>query len=240
MNNLKNTSIIKLFLVVGIFSVAMALLESAVVVYLRELYYPTGFTVAFKQMPERIIMVELLRELATLVMLVSIGLLVGTTKKSKLAWFLYSFAVWDIFYYGWLKIFINWPISFFDWDILFLIPVTWLGPVLAPIICSMTMIILSIILLKIDLKNSVAKIGAVTWTLIISGSIFIYASFTKDYTKIIIDYKFYNDFFNLLYNKKFTDIAASYIPTSFSWVMFGLGELLILSGILKLIMKMKS
>jgi hypothetical protein len=77
-----NTSIKKLLIIVGIFSIAMALLESAVVVYLRELYYPSGFTVAFKQMPERIIMVELLRELATLVMLVSIGLLAGISKRS--------------------------------------------------------------------------------------------------------------------------------------------------------------
>jgi len=140
-------SLFRKLLLITIFGIAMAFLESAVVVYLRELYYPDGFNGTFSFMPQRIVTVELLRELTTLVMLLSVGWIAGETKYARFAWFLYTFAVWDIFYYVWLKIFINWPLSVFDWDILFLLPVTWLGPVIAPVICSFTMIVFSMLIL---------------------------------------------------------------------------------------------
>src|SRR3981189_1372652 len=123
----------KTFFVVIAFSIAMATLESAVVVYLRALYYPDGFTVALKLIDQRILLIEIAREGATLLMLVGIGLLAGRNFKDQFAYFLLSFAVWDIFYYLWLKVFIGWPSSLLEWDILFLIPFTWLGPVLAPV-----------------------------------------------------------------------------------------------------------
>src|SRR5690349_14247608 len=116
---------VKTFVVVCMFSIAMAALESAVVVYLRALYYPDGFSVAFRLIDESIVKVELLRELATIIMLLAIGQLAGKTFNERFAYFLLSFAVWDIFYYGWLKVLIDWPSTLLDWDILFLIPFTW-------------------------------------------------------------------------------------------------------------------
>ncbi len=135
-------------LAVIIISIAMAALESAVVVYLRALFYPDGFTVALKLIDQRILLIEIAREGATLVMLIGIGGLAGINFKDRFAYFLLSFAVWDIFYYVWLKAFIDWPSSVLEWDILFLIPFTWLGPVLAPVICSVTMILLAIVILR--------------------------------------------------------------------------------------------
>jgi hypothetical protein len=223
----------KTIVLVTIFSIAMALLESAVVTYLRELYYPHGFSVAFKEMPQKIIVIEMFREFATLIMLISIGWFAGQNIKTRFAWFLYSFAIWDIFYYVWLKLFVNWPVNIFEWDILFLLPVTWLAPVLAPVICSITMILLSILIIK---NNSMPKhfvLNKYSWLLIISGALIIYASFTKDYTSIIIKHGFYRDFGNILHNSEFLNIAKSYIPESFSWGWFWIGEILILTGSLK-------
>src|SRR5215468_9782362 len=97
--------------VVIAFSTAMAALESAVVVYLRALYYPDGFTVALRMIDERILSVELAREAATVLMLLGVAWLAGRNFKERLAYFLLSFAVWDIFYYVWLKAFIGWPAS---------------------------------------------------------------------------------------------------------------------------------
>jgi len=223
-------SLFRKLLLITIFGIAMAFLESAVVVYLRELYYPDGFNGTFSFMPQRIVTVELLRELTTLVMLLSVGWIAGETKYARFAWFLYTFAVWDIFYYVWLKIFINWPLSVFDWDILFLLPVTWLGPVIAPVICSFTMIVFSMLILTGESKGLKTMITKTSWFLIIAGSLVIYSSFTKDYTTIIIRHGFYKDFGHLLQNTAFIEIAKTFVPRSFSWIWFLFGELLVSAG----------
>src|SRR5438132_1510558 len=179
---------LKTFLVVIGFSVAMAALESAVVVYLRALYYADGFTVAMKMIDQKILLVEIAREAAALLMLLGVGWLAGSNFKDRFAYFLLSFAVWDIFYYVWLKIFIGWPSSMLEWDILFLIPFTWLGPVLAPVICSVTMILLAIVLLR---SNKPLTIGL--WSLLLAGSAVILFTFMKDYANIIIANGFIDD-----------------------------------------------
>ena len=125
--------LIKKILWVMIFAVAMALVESAVVVYLRELHYPEGFRFPLKLIIDKTVIVELYREIATVIMLLSIGALVGKIFWERFAYFLIAFGVWDIFYYIWLKVFIDWPASLFEWDILFLIPFPWIGPVIAPV-----------------------------------------------------------------------------------------------------------
>jgi hypothetical protein len=217
-------------LVVCLFSVAMAVLESAVVVYLRALYYPKGFTVAFQIIDPRVLMVEIAREAATVMMLLSIGILAGKTFKDKFAYFLISFAVWDVFYYVWLKVFIGWPNSILDWDILFLIPFTWLSPVLAPVVCSITMIGLAIALLKRSSPISLPE-----WMLLSIGASVILYTFLVDYGTIIVDNGFYKDLANIMENKKFVKVMSSYIPTYYNWFLLGLGELFILSAIILII-----
>src|SRR6267378_2094617 len=167
---------LKTLLVVIGFSIAMATLESAVVVYLRALYYPDGFTVALKMIDQQILLVEIAREAATLLMLLGVGWLAGSNFKDRFAYFLMSFAIWDIFYYVWLKVFIGWPSSMLEWDILFLIPFTWLGPVLAPVICAATMILLAVVMLR---RNRQLTVGL--WSLLWAGGMVIAYTFTKDY-----------------------------------------------------------
>jgi hypothetical protein len=214
-----------------LFSMAMAALESAVVVYLRALYYPQGFTVAMKIISEDILITELIREAATIIMLATLGYLAGSTKRERLAYFLLSFAIWDIFYYVWLKAFIDWPASLFEWDILFLIPFTWLGPVLAPVLCSLTMILMSVVLL---LNDPLKKIPATAWGLVASGTLVILFTFMKDYGAIIIDNGLIGDYANIMKNENFLAIASSYVPESFNWVIFLLGEALICLGIVRI------
>jgi hypothetical protein len=202
-----------------LFSIAMAALESAVVVYLRALYYPSGFTVAFKLIETRILLVELAREAATIVMLICIAYVAGKNFRERLAFFLLSFAVWDIFYYGWLKLFINWPSTILEWDILFLIPFTWLAPVIAPIICSVFMLLLAYVLL-VKPDN---VLTSQFWMWLISGCAFVLFTFMQDYGGIIFKYGFLGDYFNLLHNPAFLKISAGYVPDSFNWPMFCLG-----------------
>ncbi|HEX8039958.1 MAG TPA: hypothetical protein VF490_12445 [Chryseosolibacter sp.] len=216
----------KTIIAICTFSVAMAALESAVVVYLRALYYPEEFTVAFRLIDEKIVLVELAREIATLVMLGTVGFLSGRNLKERLAYFFLTFAVWDIFYYAWLKVFIDWPVSIFDWDILVLIPFAWLGPVLAPLICSLTMILLSLALLF-----SPKRVSRPVWFLLTAGSTFILYTFMRDYGWLIVGNGFLSDYAGILRNPDFISLASGYKPQPFQWWMFWLGELFILCGV---------
>jgi hypothetical protein len=131
----------KKFLWVGIFAVAMAFLEAAVVVYLRRIYGISDLILQVPPFEPQIARIELGRELATLVMLLSFGWVAGKSIQSRLGFALVAFGVWDIFYYMWLRVFIAWPITLLDPDIHFLIPLPWWGPVIAPILVSLLMII---------------------------------------------------------------------------------------------------
>lgn len=139
-------------LLVVLFSMAFAYIESAVVVYLRAIFYPAGFIFPiadFSQMAGAMpfLLTEMGREAATLVIILTGALLIGKDVRRRWAWFLVIFAVWDIFYYVWLKVLLNWPASVLDWDILFLMPAVWAGPVLAPVITSCVMLWIAWVLL---------------------------------------------------------------------------------------------
>ena len=123
-----------------VFAVAMAYVESAVVVYLRAIYYPQGFSFPLVLMPPGMVAIELGREAATLVMLLGVAMLAGKDRWDSIALFCIAFGVWDIAYYVWLWVFLRWPPSLLTWDVLFLIPVPWTGPVVAPVIVSVVMI----------------------------------------------------------------------------------------------------
>ncbi|MHC4753080.1 MAG: hypothetical protein ACYTFW_24855, partial [Planctomycetota bacterium] len=143
---------IKRFCIVVVFSIAFGYIEAAVVVYLREIFHPDGFTfpmTIFGIGPhwKRFLLTEIGRETATIVLIFTGAWLFGRNLQQRFAYFLTIFAVWDIFYYVWLKVLINWPASIMDWDILFLIPVTWASPVLYPVLISITLLIFAGIIL---------------------------------------------------------------------------------------------
>jgi len=126
---------------------AFALVESSVVVYLRQLYYPEGFSFPMKPIPENILFMEMMREAATMVMLVSAGIVAGGSAWRRFAFFMYCFGLWDIGYYIWLKLFIGWPVSLLEPDILFLFPVVWWGPVLAPVIVAFSLCMSAVLII---------------------------------------------------------------------------------------------
>lgn len=216
------------------FSIAMGFLETAVVVYLREIYYPHGFDFPLVPIISTIAITELLRELATLIMLLGIGILTGRNKAERFVCFLYSFAVWDIFYYIFLKLLLQWPASLFTWDILFLLPVPWVGPVIAPCITSMSMIILFAYVMFYSDKKTNVKINTMEWKGLILGSIIIIISFVWDYFKYKINVH------NTMQNStSLLNELANYIPQSFNWPLFWLGQGIILFTTYKLQFRLK-
>ncbi len=128
--------------VVAVYAVAMAWVESAVVLYLRTLvnrldpYQPHPLPLATAWGGA-----ELIREAATLIMLATVGWLAGRTWRSRVAYAVLAFGVWDIAYYVFLVPLTGWPNSLLDWDILFLLPLPWWGPVIAPVAIALLMIV---------------------------------------------------------------------------------------------------
>lgn len=139
------------WLTVVLFAVAMAWVEAAVVFYLRTLvdriepYQP-------QPLPDMhgLLGPEIIREAATMIMLACAGALAGRTARARLAYLVIAFGIWDIFYYVFLKALTGWPATLLDWDILFLIPLPWWGPVIAPMTVAAGMILFGTVSLRRD------------------------------------------------------------------------------------------
>ncbi len=175
---MKTTDRTKIISVIA-FGIAFAFVESSVVVYLRALYYPEGFSFPLKAMPSPHVYVELSRELATIVMLLAVGWMTGKTRWTRFSYFMIAFGVWDIFYYIWLRVLLDWPASLLDWDILFLIPVPWIGPVIAPCLISLLMIVSGVLILRKE-ENFPFHPPVVAWVAGGLGTLAMLYSFTRD------------------------------------------------------------
>jgi len=229
----------RVILWITIFSIAMGFMEAAVVIYLRALYYPEGFSFPLMIIDYNIAITEFIREIATIIMLAGAGILAGKKNIERFAFFIFSFAVWDIFYYIFLKFILNWPDSFFTWDILFMVPVTWVGPVLAPVINSLTMVFLAGSILFILKKNEKVKIGVATWALLILGSGVIIFSYTKEYISYMLGRFSFSEMLGVSGNKDILKYACSFIPQHFNWYIFGIGFLMHIAAIFGILFKNK-
>jgi hypothetical protein len=183
------------FFALGLFAVAMAYMESSVVVYLRMLYYPEGFEIILKPMPLNIYLIELGREVATIVMLFVVARLSFRSFWLRFSTFLYLFAIWDIFYYIWLFTFIRWPMALTTWDILFLIPVAWIGPIWSPLFVSLNFIVASFILNGLIKKGIVLRSRWYHWMVAIAGACMIFYSYVN----------------------RVPDLLKGVSPTAYSW-----------------------
>jgi hypothetical protein len=224
--NVKNNSpsLLKLLSWLVIFSIAMAYLESAVVVYLREIYYPEGFSFPLAPINVDIFMTEIWRELATIIMLAGIGILTGNSSSQRFAFFLLTFAIWDIFYYVFLYALLGWPSSLLTWDILFLVPIPWVGPVITPIIVSLTMLLLASSLIHFKRNLNLNQ-----WLLSIVGSLIVIISWVLDYWNFSSKH-FSNGVWTLSSAQELFGSSEEYIPGSFNWYIFLIGILLLLTA----------
>jgi hypothetical protein len=149
---------------VVLLAIAFGYIEAAVVVYLRQIFHPAGFTFPLVSFPltaesRSMVLVEVAREAATIVLIFCAAILIGHNRRQRLAYFLIIFAVWDIFYYVWLWVILGWPGSVMDWDVLFLIPLPWAGPVLAPVLVSLLMLVLAGLILYRDMAERPIRVS---------------------------------------------------------------------------------
>jgi hypothetical protein len=191
---------------VVIFAAAMAWVESAVVYYLRtmihriEPYQANPLPVVGGLGP-----VEMVRELATLIMLLTVGLLAGRTWRSRLGYSAIAFGVWDISYYVFLKVICDWPHSLFDWDILFLVPLPWWGPVLAPVSIALLLIVWGTLVSRFEQVRASTISAIATWGAAFMGCVLALGLFMVDTMRVA---------------DGGVDAIRNVLPNRFNWPLF--------------------
>jgi hypothetical protein len=171
---------------------------------------------------EGIVWVEIVREAATMIMLATVGVIAGRNLVSRLGYALIAFGVWDIFYYVFLVPMTGWPNSLLDWDILFLIPLPWWGPILAPMSIAVLMIIWGTLVTQLEHLQAAALSD---WRVLgISGAGILLAL-----------YVFMADAIRVAPEGEAA--LREMLPTQFSWGLFLLALLLMSAPIWQLVMR---
>jgi len=210
----------KYLLAVGFFAIAMAYIESAVVVYLRGLYEIEDLLKDTPLIADQYTIIEIGREAATLVMLAVLGWIAGRSRQERIGYAVFAFGLWDIFYYIWLNIFIGWPQSLLDWDILFLIPLPWWGPILSPVLIALLMVIGGVFAVIRVEQSKVLRFKI--WDLIISCV-----------GIALILYTFMYDALQALPNG--IEAVGAVKPSTFNWIIYLIGLAGITFPLLKII-----
>ncbi len=194
------------------FAIAFAYVEAMVVVYSRIAFYPEGFHFPLVEIPMRVYIMELGREAMTLAMLAAVGFMVKGRFWQKFGAFVYAWGLWDIFYYVWLYVFLKWPSSLGEWDILFLIPVPWIGPVWSPVSVAVLMIVFGVASWVLEDRFKPDTADILVWVV---GSLVCFVSFVWLY-RVAID---------------------KTVPQNFPWYLTAVGDLLITAGIVRVVVR---
>jgi hypothetical protein len=206
--------------VVVAFAAAMAWIESACVYYLRLL---VDRVQPYQRDPLPIVgalgNVELVREAATLMMLLTTGMLAGRTWPRRIGYTAIAFGVWDILYYVFLWIMSDWPASLLDWDILFLLPLPWWGPVLAPVSIALLMIAWGTLATQWPERAAAARLTPALWVSSSIGITLALALFMADALIALPDGR---------------HAVTRVLPTSFNWPLFALALLLMAAPVASL------
>ncbi len=158
----------------------------------------------------RLMRIETVREAATLVMLAGVGLAAGQNLVQRFSAFLIAFGTWDLCYYLFLKVVLGWPASLWTWDVLFLIPVPWAAPVIAPAAVAASMVIAGTVVLLRESSGRPFRVARWEWAAVCAGGAILIVAFCWDWR----------------------NLAAGGLPNPFPWPIFLAGQMLALAGFL--------
>ena len=210
----------RLWLATVLFAVGMAWVESASVYYLRVLvdrvepYQPNPLPIQNVLGP-----IELVREAATLLMLLAVGMLAARTWYKRLGYTAIAFGVWDILYYVFLWVMCGWPRSLLDWDVLFLLPLPWWGPVLAPTSIAALMIVWGTMATQFEDPTPVTSTTWTLWGLNWLGIALALYVFMADAIRAVF---------------QGTNPATMPLPISFNWPLFVVAFVLMATPIVRI------
>jgi hypothetical protein len=198
--------------IVMAFAIAMAWVEAASVFYIRALVDRIEPYQAHPlPLNEALGYVELWREAATLVMIATLGLIAGRTWRRRAGYAALAFGTWDIFYYVFLRLISGWPRTLLDWDILFLLPLPWWGPVLAPMSIALVMILWGTLVTQ---SSDAATDSRWAWALGWVGILLALGVFMIDAWRALPHGR---------------DAVLRVLPTTFNWPLFWVALLLMAS-----------
>lgn len=225
MKTSQNKSDFRRWFTVITYAAAMAWVESAVVYYLRthidrlEPYQPDPLPIV-----GGLGAVEFAREFATLVMLFTVGALAGRTWRARIGYMVVAFGVWDIFYYVFLKLMCGWPHSLLDWDILFLIPLPWWGPVLAPVLIALLMIVWGTLASQFERPGPPSLSNWRVWALNFIGVALALYVFMADALRV---------------SDGGVDALRKLLPAQFNWPLFLVALALMAAPVVKLAVELR-
>jgi hypothetical protein len=177
---------------VAIFAVGFAWVEGAVVVYLREIFYQGSFYFPIlvnwengEYVAHYLTPVEIGREIATIIILIAVAWASGKNSWQRFSLFMIAFGIWDIFYYIWLRVMVGWPDSLMTWDLLFLIPLPWVGPVITPVLIALAMTTAGSLIIYYDERGFKIRFYWYDWVIVLGCGILIIVAFCWDWKNII-------------------------------------------------------
>jgi len=117
--------------------------------------------------------------------------------------------------------------------------VAWTAPVLAPIICSLTMVLLalSVFIFRKEAAESNKTVGVGAG---FSGSFYDFLHTSSGIIPGLLFRGFTSKFFDAADNPHFQEIIAQYRPTHYHWDFFVLGEIFIACAFGLTLKQMKS
>jgi hypothetical protein len=202
-----------------IFAIAFGYAEAMQVVYMRALAVPVRAQLGlapdgvFPLPPvdqlgplRHLVLLEQLREAATILMLAAGGGFIARDPRTWLAAIAFLFGVWDLAYYGWLRVLLGWPSSVLDWDVLFLLPVPWAAPVLAVLISAASLVCGG----AISLLRPAQRVSKLAWLLLWTSAALMLLCFTWEWRYWL----------------------SGGMPRNFPWALFGAAEVLAVAGFL--------
>ncbi|MEN6625785.1 MAG: hypothetical protein ABFD69_06100 [Candidatus Sumerlaeia bacterium] len=176
------------FIWVCLFGLSMGYFEASVVVYLRGLYSPGGFQfplTPLETLNPIHVAVELGREAMSILMLLSVAMLAGRRPLERFIFFIGAFGVWDIFYYVFLYVSLGWPPSLATWDLLFVLPVPWIGPVWSAAVLALLFIVTAIVHLRLEDAGRPLKPTPAEWAVAIAGALIIVYSWCYEGIEVV-------------------------------------------------------
>ena len=168
-----------------LFGVAFGWLEATVVVYLRRLFYPDGFAFPLVFLPSDIALVEVAREAATILMLLAVAGLAAPTAWGRFGAFSIAFGVWDLVYYAGLYAALGWPESLGTWDVLFLIPGVWAGPVWSAAVIALLLVVCGARMLDCDRRGYRPRPRASDWLLAAVSLLLLLTAFLWNHAVVV-------------------------------------------------------
>jgi hypothetical protein len=105
--------------------------------------------------------------------------------------------------------------------------------VLAPVICSLTMISMALVFTWLQETGKQVKIKIFDWLLLLGGSAVIFFTYIRDYLKVISTTAILSDGNgnSPAVKEEFWKAITSFIPVHYTWGLFTAGLLLILVSI---------